>query len=253
MPNPYHHFLKLELNDEDLNQLKDAFYGKKPQKTDDSFLKLELNSEDLSELEDAFYGKKSQEMDPAEHLIKRKIDSIKKPEDESQPSLKKRKNFYFYEPDQYTQMQQNMFNLELDININQEDFEIKNKEEKQVFADQNMFLLNSKTGKVTQYPRRSGSKGPQPHKQMQQYMFELDVDIEANQKDVQTKNTEDKQISVDKNMFLWDSKTGNVIPPQHNNSKGPQHRYIFRLNSKTGKLTEPKEEQEQTSFSVNKP
>ena len=189
MPNPYHHFLNLELNEENLKQLEDAFYGKKPQETDDSFLKLELNSEDLSELEDAFYGKKSQGADPEEHLKKRKIDPIKKPEDDSQPSLKKRKNFYGSE--QYKQMQKYMFKFDLDLELNKDDFEKNNKAGQQVSANQNMFLLNSKTGDVTQL--------------------------------------------------------------QNNRSKGPQHRYIFRFNSNTGKLTEPKEEQDQPSFSVGKP
>ncbi|MCW8444383.1 hypothetical protein OQJ05_10010 [Fluoribacter gormanii] len=190
MPNPYNHFLKLDLDDTDLKQLKDAFYGKMPQETDDSLLKLELNNEDFRKLEDAFYGKQPPETEPENHLKKRKKDSIEQSEDDTQLSLKKRKNF----------------------------------------------------------PRS------EQYRQMKKYMFKLDLDIETHQEDFDKKNKEDKPVSAAQNMFFLDSKTGNVMKQlQSKKSKGPQHRYIFRFNTHTGKLTEPKEEQDQPSFSVNKP
>ncbi|PWY57008.1 hypothetical protein DGG96_01245 [Legionella qingyii] len=188
MPNPYNHFLKLELNDADIKQLKDAFYGKKPQEMDNHLLELELNNEDLSELEQAFYSKKSQDAVPAEPLNKNK--SLQIPEDGSKPSLKKRKNFF----------------------------------------------------------------GSEQNKQMKKYMFKIDLDIKTNQDDIEEKNKEDNTVSTDQNMFRLDVKTGNVTQyHQRTKSRGPQHRYIFKFNSNTGKLTNPQEEQEDSSFSVSKP
>lgn len=233
MLNPYAHFLKLELNEEDLKQLEDAYYGKKPQTMGSPFLELELNDEDLKQLEDAFYSKDSQEttsffnlghsvgdeqqkyrkasqeIEVEDSLKKRKRELAKNQEDNNHPPLKQKS--YWLPVDHKKRMTENMFKL------------------KQT-ADNQLCLK---------------AKKETPPWAEHSFKFELKKDNQRFEKE------ESQPAKDEKIIFVSHQEQARKRRPQ---KTGPQHRFMFHLNTNTGKLIEPqKEEQDQPSFTGGKP
>ncbi|KTC79943.1 hypothetical protein [Legionella cherrii] len=233
MPNPYSHFLKLELNEADLKQLEDAYYGKKPQTGDSSFLKLELNEEDLKQLEDAFYSKDSQatacvlnldysqghgqqgarklsqEIEAVDSLKKRTRDFAKEQEDNNLPPLKQKS--YWLPEDHKKRMTENMFKLSQT-------------------ADNQLSLK----------PRKDSSWTKNISK------FDL-------KKDNQGFKKEESQPVKDKKIIFVNHQIEKVRK-HHPQKSSPQNRFMFDFNTNTGELIKPqKEDQDKPSFTVGKP
>ncbi|MCW8407863.1 hypothetical protein OQJ13_02630 [Legionella sp. PATHC035] len=261
MPNPYSHFLKLELNEADLKQLKDAFYGKKPQTEDASLLKLELNEADLKQLEDAYYGKKPQTEDSSFLRLELNEEDLKQLED-ALYSKNSQATACVFDLD-YSQGhgQQNARDIPQEIEVDSskkrkrdlvkklEDNNLPPSKQKSYWLpEDHKKRMTENMFKLSQTADNQLSLKPRKDCSWRKHLSKFDLN-----KEHQGFKQEESQPVKDKKIIFVNHQIEKVRK-RHPQKSSPQNRFMFHFNTNSGETINPqKEGQDQPSFTVGKP